>query len=81
MINRESIQKRTAEMVERHEAHQARLVELEEVKRAHLRDVARALPEVPPELARYLSEPNVFLQQQRSRASVKMSNQPGPKQA
>ena len=70
MTKRERIKKMTAEFEARHEALQAELVALEEIKRVHLRNVACALPEVPPELERYLSAPNVFLRQERSTASA-----------
>ncbi len=66
MTSREDIETWSAELRESQERFHAEMIALEEIKRAHLRKVARALPEVPPRLAKYLAEPNVFLRRERS---------------
>jgi hypothetical protein len=61
VTRREQIQKLRAELREDQERFHAEMAALEEIKRVHLRNAARALPELPPRLARYLAEPNAFL--------------------
>lgn len=65
-MNREQIRRMRAEWRASDAAFKARLAALEEIKRVHLGNVARALPEVPPRLAKYLAEPNVFLRDEQS---------------
>lgn len=65
MTRREHIRRMREEWRASDAAFNARMAALEEIKRAHLRNVARALPEVPPRLAKYLAEPNLFLREQR----------------
>ena len=68
----EQIQRMRAEWRASDAAFTVRLAALEEIKRAHLRKVARNLPEVPPALEKYLSEPNVFLRDECSKAEDEM---------
>ena len=67
MTRREQIQRMRAEWRASDAVFTARMMALEEIKRADLRNVARTLPEVPPRLAKYLAEPNVFLRDQQQR--------------
>jgi len=61
MTQHEYIEQLRAEMHARQRALKAEIAALEEVKRFHLRNVARTLAVVPPDVERYLASPNPFL--------------------